>query len=62
MSERGLKQAEVAARLGIHAPVLSDLIHGKRSITPETARSLELVLGIPMAFWLKAEARYREHQ
>ena len=62
MSERGLKQAEVAARLGIHTSVLSDLIHGKRRITPETARSLELVLGIPMAFWLKAEARYSEHQ
>lgn len=62
IAERGLKQADVAARLGIHAPVLSDLIHGKRPITPETARSLELVLGIPMAFWLRAEARYREHQ
>lgn len=62
IAERGLKQADVAARLGIHAPVLSDLIHGKRPITPETARALELVLGIPMAFWLKAEARYREHR
>jgi HTH-type transcriptional regulator/antitoxin HigA len=62
ISERGLKQVDVAARLGIHASVLSEFIHGKRSITPETARSLELVLGIPMAFWLKAEARYREHQ
>ena len=41
ISERGLKQADVAARLGIHAPVLSDLIHGKRSITPETERFLE---------------------
>ncbi len=62
IAERGLKQADVAARLGMHPPVLSDLIHGKRSITPETARALELVLGIPIDFWLKAEARYREHR
>ncbi len=62
IAERGLKQADVAARLGMHPPVLSDLIHGKRTITPETARALELVLGIPMAFWLKAEARFREQQ
>lgn len=61
ISERGLKQADVAARLDIQESVLSDLIRGKRAITPETARGLELVLGIPMAFWLKAEARYREH-
>ena len=61
IAERVLKQADIAARLGIQEPTLSDFIRGKRAITPETARGLELVLGIPMAFWLRAEARYREH-
>jgi HTH-type transcriptional regulator/antitoxin HigA len=62
LEERGMNQRDLAARLGIQDPVLSDLIHGKRPITPETARGLELVLRIPMAFWLRAEARYREHK
>ena len=61
LAERGMAQGDLAARLDVHDSVLSDLIHGRRPITPETARGLELVLGIPMAFWLRAEARYREH-
>jgi addiction module HigA family antidote len=62
LEERGMGQRDLAARMGIQESVLSDLIHGKRPITPETARGLELILGIPMALWLRAEARYREHQ
>jgi HTH-type transcriptional regulator/antitoxin HigA len=62
LEERGMNQRDLAARLGVQEPVVSDLIRGKRPITPETARGLELVLGIPMAFWLRAEARFREHR
>jgi len=62
LEERGMSQRDLAARLGIQDTVLSDLIHGRRPITPETARGLELVLRIPMAFWLRAEARFREHK
>lgn len=60
LADEGSAQGDLA-RLDVHDSVLSDLIHGRRPITSETARGLELVLGIPMAFWLRAEARYREH-
>jgi len=62
LEERGMNQRDLAARLGVQEPVVSDLIRGKRPITPETARGLELVLGISMTFWLRAEARFREHR
>lgn len=60
LAEKGMSQRDLAARLDVPEPIVSDLIAGKRSITAEIARGLELVLGIPMQFWLRAEAKYRE--
>ena len=62
LAEKGMLGRDLAARLDVHEPIVSDLIAGKRPITAETARGLELVLGIPMQFWLRAEAKYREHK
>ena len=47
-----LTQTELAARLGVSYPRLNEIIHGKRSVTPDTALRLARVLGMSAAFWL----------
>jgi len=45
LKERKIKQREFANLLGMPAPVLNDLIKGKRNITPEIAVLLEVSAG-----------------
>lgn len=48
----GITQSELAIRLGISFPRLNEIIHGKRSITSDTALRLARVLGMSADFWL----------
>jgi len=47
-----MTQTELAARLGVSYPRLNEIIHGRRSVTPDTALRLERVLGVSAEFWL----------
>ena len=47
VKERGLKQKEDAQMIGISATTFSDLLHGRRSMSFDIARSLYKVLGVP---------------
>ena len=38
---------------------INEILHGRRSITVETALELELVLGLPAYFWLELEQNYQ---
>jgi HTH-type transcriptional regulator/antitoxin HigA len=38
---------------------VSELLNGKRRLTPETALQLEAALGVTAQFWLNREAQYR---
>jgi len=38
---------------------INEIIHGKATITPDTARQLEHVLGAPASFWNNREQAYR---
>lgn len=58
--ERGMTQAELAARTGRPIKTVNEIVKGKAAITPETAIQLERVLGVPAAFWNNREAQYRE--
>jgi addiction module HigA family antidote len=60
LEERGITQADLAIRMGRPQKTISEIANGKTAITTETALELELVLGVPAAFWLSREARYRE--
>ena len=40
----GLKQYELAAEIGINATALSEMESGRRTISPEIARKIALVL------------------
>jgi addiction module HigA family antidote len=48
----GLRQTELAAWIGVSYPRLNEIVHGKRSVTPDTALRLEQVFGMDAQFWL----------
>lgn len=64
----GLRQAEAAVRLGVSEKHLSQLIHGKASVTPEMAMALARVFDTTETYWLSLQATYdadrarRSHQ
>lgn len=59
LDERGWSQVEFAEILGVSTSTVSDLILGKRAVTPENARALEAALGPPAEYWLNLDAYYR---
>jgi addiction module HigA family antidote len=59
LEERGIKQNELAVRLGVTAKFINELILGKVSITPKTALLLERALSVPADFWLARDAHYQ---
>jgi HTH-type transcriptional regulator / antitoxin HigA len=57
---RGISQKELAKRMGRPLNAINEIIHGKKSITAETALQLEEVMPeIPARFWLNMETDYR---
>lgn len=51
----GLSQTELAVKLGVSYPRVNELIHGKRSMTPDTALRLEQLFGMEAKFWLNLQ-------
>lgn len=56
----GMSQAELAQRTGLSAKHINRIVKGIEPISPETAISLEKVLGIPASLWNGLEKNYRE--
>lgn len=46
IAEIGVPKGELARRLGLHPSEFSTILHGRRSLTPELARDLDVVLQI----------------
>ncbi len=55
MKPLGLRQTELAEWIGVSYPRLNEIIHGKRSVTPDTALRLEQVFGADAQFWLNLQ-------
>lgn len=60
IEDRGMKQKELAARLGCSEKHLSRLINGEVQLSQDMALRLEMVLGVPAHFWNNLESIYRE--
>ena len=60
LNDRGMSQKEFAARMDMSQKHVSRLVNGEVQLTIDTARKLELVLGVPASFWSKLEAHYRD--
>lgn len=62
LEARGWSQQEFAEIIGRPPNLVSQIINGKRTITPGTAKELAAALGTTPMFWLNLEAAYRLHQ
>ena len=58
LEARNIKQKDFAKAIGMQATHLSELIKGKRAISPKVANDLERELGINAKFWMKLQAEY----
>lgn len=56
----GMRQSELAERMGRPREKVNDLIKGREPISTPTAFQLEKVLGISAGFWLNREKNYRK--
>lgn len=60
MESLGMTQKELAKRTGLTVQSLNRIFKGGQPINYETAGKLELVTGVPAAFWNNLESQYRE--
>lgn len=58
LAARGLTQRELAEHMGRPKQLVSEIVHGKKRITAETALELERVLGVPAEVWVRLQAEY----
>lgn len=61
LEARGWTQADLAEILGRPSRVVSEILSGRKAITPETAHGLGEAFGVGAQFWLNMESSYRLH-
>ena len=69
LEERNMSQEELAIRTGFSPKHVSEVVHGKKGISPAFAKALEYVFGMPASFWINLQGIYdreiiefQEHQ
>ena len=58
LAARGLTASALALKLRVPANRLTEILNGKRGISPETALRLSRYLGPSAAFWLRLQTQY----
>jgi len=58
MKPLGLSQYRVAKDIGVSSLRISQIVHGKRSVTADTALRLARYFGTGPTVWLRLQARY----
>ena len=61
LNRLGITQADLAARTGLSAKHINQIVKGAATITPDTAVQLDMATGTPARQWLTYEASYRSH-
>jgi len=54
----GISQYRLAKDTSLHPRRINEIVHGKRSITADTALRLSRYFGLSERFWLILQARY----
>jgi addiction module HigA family antidote len=54
----GISQYKVAKDINVPARRINEIVHGKRSITADTALRLSRYFNLSERFWLNLQARY----
>ena len=58
LEARGMTQRALAEAIGRPEQVISEIIHGKKGITAETALQLSDVFGVSAEFWMNLQTSY----
>ncbi len=58
LESNNMLQEELAERTGFSAKHISEVVNGKKGISPKLAKSLEYVFGIPVSFWINLQGIY----
>jgi len=53
-----ISQYRLAKDINVPARRINEIVHGKRSITPDTALRLSRYFGLSEKFWINLQARY----
>ncbi|GAC00405.1 putative Xre family DNA-binding protein [Gordonia namibiensis NBRC 108229] len=59
LEENEMRPAELARRAGVSRKHISELIHGKATLSFDVAESLEIVTRVPARIWMNYESQYR---
>ena len=59
LQARGMTQRDLATLMGRPPKVISEIVRGRKAITPRTAIEIENALGTPASIWVGLEAQYR---
>lgn len=62
LDQRGWTHDELAAITGRTRPAITEIISGRRGITPEMAVALAAAFGTTADYWLKLESTFRLHR
>ena len=55
LAARNIKKTEFATLLGMKAGHFSELLHGKRHVSADTALRLQKLLDIPAEYWMRVQ-------
>jgi len=58
MRPLGISQNRLAREIGVPPRRINEIVHGKRSVTADTALRLARVLGTSEAFWMGLQADF----
>lgn len=58
LEEKEMSQEELAIRTGFSPKHVSEVVNGKKGISPSFAKSLEYALGLPTSFWINLQGKY----
>ena len=58
LEEKEMSQEELAIRTGFSPKHISEVVNGKKGISPSFAKSLEYALGLPASFWINLQGKY----
>jgi len=58
MNPLGISQNKLARDIDVPVGRISDIVQGKRTITPDTALRLGLYFGTTPEFWVNLQSRY----
>lgn len=59
LESRGWSQAELAEIIGRPTQAISEIVLGKRGVTPETAKGLAAAFGTSAEYWMNLETAYQ---